>query len=139
MNMRYYLAASVAGLSIATAIATPAVAQETTSSVRGTVEADGAPVAGAQVVVEHVPSGTTSTSTTDANGNFKLVFVGVQEKASVQLIVKKEDLQVVIEPHPCELRTNGKPPFDDAWLAVRAKVAIEPPVQVGVSAWWTGE
>ncbi len=70
MNMRYYLAASVAGLSIATAIATPAVAQETTSSVRGTVEADGAPVAGAQVVVEHVPSGTTSTSTTDANGNF---------------------------------------------------------------------
>ena len=70
MNLRYYLAASVAGLSIATAIATPAAAQETTSSIRGTVEAGGVPVAGAQVTVEHLPSGTTSTSTTDADGNF---------------------------------------------------------------------
>jgi hypothetical protein len=70
MNLRYYLAASVAGLSLATAIATPAAAQETTATVRGTVEADGLPVAGAQVVVEHVPSGTTSTSTSDADGNF---------------------------------------------------------------------
>lgn len=70
MNLRYYLAASVAGLSVATAIATPAAAQETTSSVRGTVEADGAPVVGATVIVEHVPSGTTSTSVTDASGNF---------------------------------------------------------------------
>ena len=33
--------------------------------------------------------------TTDANGNFKLVFVRIPEKTSVQLIVKKEDLQVV--------------------------------------------
>lgn len=70
MNLRYYLAASVAGLSLATAIAAPAAAQETTSNIRGTVEADGAPVSGAQVVVEHVPSGTTSTSVTDASGNF---------------------------------------------------------------------
>lgn len=70
MNLRYYLAASVAGLSLATAIATPVAAQETTAAVRGTVEADGAPVAGAQVVVRHEPSGTTATATTDAEGNF---------------------------------------------------------------------
>lgn len=70
MNLRYYLAASVAGLSLAAAIATPAAAQETTSAVRGTVEADGAPVAGAEVVVRHEPSGTVNRSTTDANGNF---------------------------------------------------------------------
>lgn len=70
MNFRYYLAASVAGLSMATAIATPAVAQETTASVRGSVEADGAPVAGAQVVVVHEPSGTTFTTSTDASGAF---------------------------------------------------------------------
>lgn len=70
MNFRYYLAASVAGLSMATAIATPAAAQETTSAVRGTVEADGAPVAGAQVVVVHEPSGTTFTTTTGADGTF---------------------------------------------------------------------
>lgn len=70
MNMRIYLAASVAGLTLATAIATPAAAQETTSSVRGTVEGDGSPVAGAQVTIVHEPSGTTSTSVTDADGNF---------------------------------------------------------------------
>ncbi|MBK8427552.1 MAG: hypothetical protein IPL27_16980, partial [Lewinellaceae bacterium] len=33
--------------------------------------------------------------TTDANGSFKLVFVGVPEKTTAQLIVKKEGLQVV--------------------------------------------
>lgn len=70
MNMRYYLAASVAGLSLATAIATPAAAQETTSSVRGTVEGDGAPVAGAQVSIVHEPSGTTFSTTTNADGSF---------------------------------------------------------------------
>lgn len=45
-------------------------AQETTSSIRGTVLSEGKAVAGADVTVIHVPSGTTSTSTTDANGNF---------------------------------------------------------------------
>lgn len=70
MNFRYYLAASVAGLSMAAAIATPAAAQETTASVRGSVEADGAAVAGAQVVIVHEPSGTTFTTSTDATGAF---------------------------------------------------------------------
>lgn len=70
MNMRYYLAASVAGLSLATAIATPVAAQETTAAVRGTVEADGAPVQGAQVVIVHEPSGTSFSTTTDADGSF---------------------------------------------------------------------
>ena len=49
-----------------------AMAQETTSVIRGTVTQDGAPVAGAQVVVTHVPSGTRSTGTTDASGAFTL-------------------------------------------------------------------
>jgi hypothetical protein len=47
-----------------------AMAQETTSTIRGTVTANGAPVAGAAVTVVNVPSGTTSNVTTDANGNF---------------------------------------------------------------------
>ncbi len=70
MNFRIYLAASVASLTMATAIATPAMAQETTSAVRGTVEADGNVVAGAQVVIRHEPSGTVTRTTTDADGNF---------------------------------------------------------------------
>lgn len=70
MQIRYYLAASAAALSIASVVATPAVAQETTSSVRGTVESANGPVAGANVTIVHEPSGTTATSTTDSQGNF---------------------------------------------------------------------
>ena len=69
MQVRYYLAASAAALSFAS-ISAPAFAQETTSSVRGTVESPDGPVAGATVTIVHEPSGTTSTSTTDAGGNF---------------------------------------------------------------------
>ena len=70
MQVRFYLAASAAALTIASAFATPAFAQETTASVRGTVESDSGPVAGAMVTVVHVPSGTTSSSLTDDAGNF---------------------------------------------------------------------
>ncbi|MCW2413598.1 MULTISPECIES: TonB-dependent receptor [unclassified Sphingobium] len=68
-NFRFFLAASAA--SIATCVAlSPAHAQETTSSVRGTVTAEGAPVSGAAVTVTHVPSGTVSRTTTGADGSF---------------------------------------------------------------------
>lgn len=70
MQLRYFLAASAASLSLATAIATPAFAQETSSSVRGSVVAAGQPVSGATVTIVHTPSGTTSTTTTDQSGNF---------------------------------------------------------------------
>lgn len=70
MQIRYYLAASAAALSLATVMAAPAHAQETTSAIRGSVTGDGQPLAGAQVRIVHTPSGTTSTSTTDAQGNF---------------------------------------------------------------------
>lgn len=71
MKLKYLLAASIVSLAATTTIATPAFAQETTSSVRGDVlDQSGAPIAGATVVVTHVPSGTTSTQTTDAAGGF---------------------------------------------------------------------
>ncbi len=47
-----------------------AMAQETTSTIRGTVTSGGAPVAGATVEVVNVPSGARNTATTDANGSF---------------------------------------------------------------------
>ena len=47
-----------------------AMAQETTSTIRGAVTADGAPVAGATVEVLNVPTGTRSTTTTDSSGTF---------------------------------------------------------------------
>jgi Carboxypeptidase regulatory-like domain len=70
MQIRYYLAAGVAALSIASITATPAFAQETTSSVRGSVEGPTGPIGGAAVTVVHEPSGTTATTTTDADGSF---------------------------------------------------------------------
>ncbi|MCM0000641.1 MAG: TonB-dependent receptor [Erythrobacter sp.] len=71
MKLKYLLAASIVSLAATTTIATPAFAQETTSSVRGDVtDQNGAPIVGATVTVTHVPSGTTSTQTTDASGSF---------------------------------------------------------------------
>lgn len=47
-------------------------AQETTSGLSGRVlDAQGNPVAGAKVHIVHVPSGTTATATTDANGRYQ--------------------------------------------------------------------
>ena len=47
-----------------------ALAQETTSTIRGAVTSGGQPVAGAQVEIVNVPSGTRSTLTTDEGGGF---------------------------------------------------------------------
>ncbi|MBB6503456.1 hypothetical protein F4693_000409 [Sphingomonas endophytica] len=66
--MRNNLFVGVAAVALVMPVA--AMAQETTSSIRGTVTANGAPVAGASVEVVNVPSGTRSTLTTDANGGF---------------------------------------------------------------------
>jgi hypothetical protein len=66
--MRHNLFLGVAAVALIAPAA--ALAQETTSVIRGTVTAAGAPVAGAQVTIVNVPSGTTSNVTTDANGSF---------------------------------------------------------------------
>jgi hypothetical protein len=59
------------GAAIAALVAPAAVqAQETTSTIRGTVTSAGAPVPGAAVEIVHVPSGSRSTVTTDASGTF---------------------------------------------------------------------
>jgi len=70
MHLRYVLAASVATVSLAGALATPAMAQETTSSITGTVTSQGAPVAGAAVTVENTATGARMTTTTSTNGGF---------------------------------------------------------------------
>ena len=58
------------GLIVALAAA-PVFAQSTSASVTGqVVSADGAPVAGAEVIIRHTESGTVSRVTTDANGRY---------------------------------------------------------------------
>ncbi|WCT75354.1 TonB-dependent receptor [Sphingomonas naphthae] len=58
------------GCAMAALATSAAYAQETTSSIRGSVDAAGAPVANATVKVTHVPSGTTTTTVTSSDGSF---------------------------------------------------------------------
>jgi len=71
MQIRYYLAASAAALSIATAISTPAMAQQITTGIEGTVVDDaGAPVIGATVEITDTRTGNTRTISTGSTGSF---------------------------------------------------------------------
>lgn len=72
MQLRFFLAASAASISLACGmVAAPALAQETTSIIRGSVTAsDGSPVTDAEIKITHVPSGTVSTTRSGADGGF---------------------------------------------------------------------
>ncbi len=70
MQFKFFLAASVAGVSLACCLAAPAYAQETSSAIRGVVEGPNGPVAGASVVVVHEPSGTKLNTITSGDGSF---------------------------------------------------------------------
>jgi hypothetical protein len=72
MQLRYLLAASVASVSLAGALATPASAQETTSPIAGTVLSGTTPVAGASVEVLNNATGARSTATTTETGGFNI-------------------------------------------------------------------
>src|SRR3954463_13937646 len=72
LNRGHSMKKLLAGCALA-ALATSAVhAQETTSSIQGSVTSEGKPVANATVRVTHVPSGTVSVATTRADGNFTI-------------------------------------------------------------------
>jgi len=59
------------GLAVALVVTTEARAQQTTSEIAGYVlDAEGNPVVGAQVTVTHAPSGTRTTTSTNAAGQF---------------------------------------------------------------------
>lgn len=66
--MRHYFYAGAAVAALIAPVA--AYAQETTSSMRGTVTSGGSPVAGATIKITHVPSGTVNTATTTDSGSF---------------------------------------------------------------------
>lgn len=77
MKSRFFTGAALRTLALsglATAAFTPiiAIAQETTSTIQGTVTRGGTAEAGVPIVVTHVPSGTRSTATSDASGAFSL-------------------------------------------------------------------
>ena len=66
-----YFSRTAVAVAVAVVAAAPALAQNTTAGVSGTVTgADGKPVSGATVTVVHIDSGSTNTATTDANGRY---------------------------------------------------------------------
>ncbi|MDB5708715.1 MAG: TonB-dependent receptor [Sphingomonas bacterium] len=81
--MRHNLLLGVAAVALMAPVA--ASAQETTSSIRGTVTSEGAPVAGAEVTVVNVPSGSRSTATTDQTGSFNVTGLRVGGPYSVSV------------------------------------------------------
>src|SRR5688572_27612245 len=71
-HMRKYVGGAALSV-LAFAMATAAYAQETTGAMRGQVtDAAGAPAVGASVVVLHVPTGTSVTTATNADGNYSV-------------------------------------------------------------------
>lgn len=82
--MRFLSSASI--LTIALICSTAVHAQETTSSIRGVVTAAGAPVSNASVTVTHVPSGTSSTVTTNADGSFNAQGLRIGGPFSVSVV-----------------------------------------------------
>ena len=72
MQLKYFLAASAASLSLACGLAAPVHAQETTATITGTVTSSGAPIAGASVEVLDTATGSSQTLTTSAAGAFSV-------------------------------------------------------------------
>jgi hypothetical protein len=84
------------GAGMAAVLAAPlAVAQETTSQLSGfVVGEDGMPIAGATVTIVHVPSGTTSSTTTNASGQFSAT--GLRVGGPYRVTAKVEGMQETI-------------------------------------------
>jgi outer membrane receptor for ferrienterochelin and colicin len=71
MKLKYLLAASIVSLAATTTIATPAFAQQITSTVQGTVLDDaGVPLGGATVVVTDTRTNSSRTTVTGTDGRF---------------------------------------------------------------------
>ena len=85
-DLKIFLAASVAAIGVAGALVVPASAQETTSTIRGNVTSGGRPIAGAQVKVTHLPTGTVSNAITDSSGGFTAAGLRVGGPYTVEVI-----------------------------------------------------
>ena len=85
MQLKYFLAASAASLSLACGISAPVHAQETTATITGTVTSGGTPVAGASVELLNTATGSSQTLTTSATGAFSVSGIRSGDSYSVSV------------------------------------------------------
>ncbi|HYZ48660.1 MAG TPA: carboxypeptidase regulatory-like domain-containing protein, partial [Sphingomonas sp.] len=125
------------GAAVAALIAPAAVqAQETTSTIRGTVTENGAPVAGAAVLAVHVPSGTRAATSTAADGSFTLT--GLRPGGPYTVSVNGQQAQVtdiytvLAQPYelPIDLTAQGQDIVVTASNVQGARVVSEGPATV---------
>lgn len=94
--------------------ATAVYAQETTGAIRGQVlDQSGAPVAGATVNVTHVPTGTTTTTVTDASGSYSTRNLRVGGPYEITAVAEGYGA----EPTPVAAIGIGDPANVDVYLA----------------------
>jgi outer membrane receptor for ferrienterochelin and colicin len=108
MSLFKKLAYGTAAAAIMAAAPVAVYAQDTTSDIRGSVSAGGAPVSGATITIMHVPSGSISTRTSGANGSFS-----------------GRDLRVG-GPYTVTVTANGYAPqrFEDIFLSLGAPLNL---------------
>ncbi|HEY0446400.1 MAG TPA: TonB-dependent receptor [Allosphingosinicella sp.] len=116
-----------------------AYAQETTSTIQGTVTSAGAPVPGATVTITHVPSGTRSVVTTDENGAFGATGLRVGGPYTVTVVsagqaeAQVTDIQTVVgQPFqlPIEIAGAGEEIIVTASRIAGARTTSQGPITV---------
>ena len=146
--MRTSLFLGVAAAALIAPVA--ATAQETTSTIRGSVTSGGAPVAGATVTITHVPSGTAVNTVTGANGSFNASGLRVGGPFSVSVtatgypqttvtdiftvVAQAYDLPVELKPAEAATGTAGGEVVVTASRIVNARTVSQGPATVLTAA-----
>jgi len=103
---RLTVSLAVASIALVSLMGNPVNAQETAASAAGVVQSEQGAASGLSVEVLHVPSGTVSKSTTDANGRY--VLRGLRVGGPYKVTVKGEGYKtVVLENQFLALGDNG--------------------------------
>ena len=121
---------------IAALAAAPVFAQTTSAALGGrVVGADGAPVAGAEVTITHVQSGTTSTVVTDADGRYSAR--GLRVGGPYNVVVNKagtgtdSEQNVYLQLAPNTVNLNLAPTLDSVTVVGTAEQSIFGPNKMG--------
>jgi Carboxypeptidase regulatory-like domain/TonB dependent receptor len=140
-HMIRFKSAQLCAVSLVALLAAPAAvhAQETTSAIKGAVlGSDGAPVAGAAVLIVHEPSGTRATSVTNAEGVFQAsgLRVGGPYKVTVtaanyQTVSINEISTFVGETYGLNIDMKRSDGVEDAIVVTASKLKRSGGIQTG--------